>query len=184
MRTLFCVATLLTLLLATPACNEKQNTGAEVAPKTAAVKPVHICDTVYNAVDTLPVVVMVNAETKMTVPDSVTMKLRYPSYRGTLNIAVIDTGANVVKAQTDLMMQRLGQNGAEQLRITSGGGYRSTILVATAPAAVPVQLLAVGNSRIVSGYFAFDSEPADSESLLPVIDALRRDMIHAAENFK
>jgi lipoprotein len=184
MRTLFLAAALTAILLSAAGCGEKKATPPQELPKEKKALPLHICDTVYNAVDTLPVTVMVNAETGMTVPDSVTMKLRYQAYRGTLNIAAIDTGAGVVKAQTDLMMQRLGQNAAEQLRITSAGGYRTTILVATSPVAVPVQFLAVGNSKILSGYFAFDSEPEETDSLLPVIDALRRDMIFAAENFK
>lgn len=184
MKTLLYVVLAPALLVAASACGEKKASRAEEAPKAEAPAPIRICDTVYNSVDTLPVTITFNAEAKMTVTDSVTMKLRYPTYRGTLNIAVVDTGANAVKVQTDLMMQRLGQNGAEQLRITSAGGYRTTILVAEAPVTVPVQFLAVGNSKILSGYFAFDSEPADSDALLPVIDALRRDMIHAAENFK
>lgn len=187
MRTLLYIASMLALLLQVTACGGKKGseTAVEDSVKTAVAKPIHICDTVYNAIDTLNVTVMANAETKMTLPDSTTMKLRYPSYKGTLNICLVDTGANAVQAQTNLMMQRLGQNEAEQLRITSAGGFRTTILIAATPISVPAQFLAVSNSKIVSGYFTFDKEPEeDAEALLPIIEALRRDMIHAAENFK
>lgn len=84
------------------------------------------------------------------------------------------------------MMLNLGDNFAEQTDIISEGGYHTRILTTLGKTLTPMQFLSYGDSWIVNGalMFDYDIQHSSVDSIMPVIDAVYRDVVHASKLLK
>ncbi|MDE6324207.1 MAG: hypothetical protein K2L85_08775, partial [Paramuribaculum sp.] len=68
--------------------------------------------------------------------------------------------------------------------LVSPGNFRSTILTASGSSLTPVQLLSVGQKWIVSATATLDNLPESADSIRPIVEALRNDLLTAAKNMR
>ncbi len=112
--------------------------------------------------------------------------IRYPAYGATLHCTftpVTDTNRNdVASNRMERMMLNIGDNFADQTELSSAGGFHSTILMTGAETPTPVQFLSIGRDWVVSGALRFSAERVATDSVMPILEAVRADLIHAAKN--
>lgn len=162
-------------------------------PRQVAYPRMQIYDTVYVDLQ-LPAGFLVNRESELTdvTPvnreglDTKWIDIRYPAYDATLHctfIPVDDKNRDgVVANRMERMMLNIGDNYAEQTEVRSQGGFISRILTATGCELTPVQFLSVGDRWVINGALRFGRESIEADSVLPVVEAVRMDVINAAKS--
>lgn len=159
-------------------------------PKPEAFARIALYDTVYSPVDFLPVRFEANTQAACSLVRRdervVWADVAYPAYRGVINVTfthVADSSerSDVAVNRAERMALNLGDARAEEVTLTSPGGFHTTILAARSASLMPVQFLSVGEEWVVSGAFSLDSRPRSVDSVKPVVDAVTNDLIHAAQ---
>ncbi len=172
------------------ACGERnQNTAI---PRPKGYPRVAVYDAVYTDTAATPVVFPINAraEFKMntTAPNAVWADVVYSDYRAKLAVTFtrVDEANRdaVVSNRTERMALNLGANEAEQIAVNSAGGYESVVLTTVGKSLTPVQFLSSGTEWVVSGAMVMDGQVANIDSVLPIIETVRRDVLHAVANLK
>ena len=183
----WCVSSLLVALLA--ACGGGGNDSISV-PRPEAFVRITLYDSVYSSLDSLPVRFDVNAATVSTVshrsPRDIWADVAYPAYRGVLHVTftrVTDDSSRMktVDNRTERMALNLGANRAEQIVLDSPGGFSTSILLSRSGGLMPVQFLSVGKEWVVSGAFTFNTPSEKADSIQPVVQALKSDIIHLSQ---
>lgn len=160
-------------------------------PRPQAYARLQLYDSVYAAVDSLPLHWEMNAATLSSIrrnaPANVWLDIDYPLYQGVANITFIhlpDSAemARTVANRTERMALNLGGNPAEEYSFATEAGFAVSLLEARA--AVPVQFIAVGRQWVVSGTFTFCHAPQSYDSVMPVVRAVTADFIHAARQLR
>lgn len=116
------------------------------------------------------------------------LTVRYPVYGATLHatvVSVADTAA--LAGMTENRLERIGLNsgGASttltEFTVPSGFAVR---LFSAAGIPTPLQFIAVGRQRLVTGSVMFDNPAVSSrvDSLAPVVGAIEADLLHALRN--
>ena len=112
--------------------------------------------------------------------------IRYPAYGATIHctfMPVTDVSRGEVTAnRMERMMLNIGDRFADQTELDSKGGYHSTILMTGAETPTPVQFLSVGDRWVINGALRFKAETVATDSVMPILEAVRGDLIHAAKN--
>ncbi|MCM1400380.1 MAG: hypothetical protein NC189_00030 [Bacteroides sp.] len=163
--------------------------GSVAVPKPTAFPRVAVLDSSYTSVPQLPVPFQANAHAVSSIKPGngkdVWLDVAYSSYDGVLNVTFSHAADSAAKsAVVDNRLERMRLNlagGAEELQLVSPAGYHTTILVQQGASLMPVQFISVGREWVVSGMFSFKTMPTSIDSIRPVIDAVKSDMIHAAK---
>ncbi|MCM1292501.1 MAG: hypothetical protein NC111_01080 [Bacteroides sp.] len=107
----------------------------------------------------------------------------YPSYGATLHCTFIPTTEAdhmaVMANRTERMSLNLGDNVATSTELSNPQGFNTVVLTSTAPMLTPLQFLADGPGWVISGALTFNESEVDMDSVKPLIDAVRDDLLHA-----
>lgn len=109
----------------------------------------------------------------------------YPKFNSTIFFTVtpVDrtTVADVIANRMERVRLNLGASDAELLEFDSPGGFENKLFVSRGDISTPVQFVATdGNAFVVSGAaFVRDASPVTADSIAPIVNMLRRDILHA-----
>ncbi|MDE6099873.1 MAG: hypothetical protein K2L46_03315 [Paramuribaculum sp.] len=141
----------------------------------------------------LPVYLRVNrsAECKLvkSSPEGYWIDIAYPAYHATIHLTISFADDSLSREKiaanrSERMALNLGDNSATRVSLVSPGNFRSTILTASGSSLTPVQLLSVGQKWIVSATATLDNLPESADSIRPIVEALRNDLLTAAKNMR
>ncbi len=115
--------------------------------------------------------------------------VRYPAYGATLFLTVVSpepsAADSIIANRRQRIAVNLGDTPATQEEIVSADGeFTSELITATAVTPSPLQFISRGDRRIVTGTVFFDRAPAAYDSVRPIVDALRSDMVFALKSLK
>lgn len=100
----------------------------------------------------------------------------------------VDTSSidDVIANRTERMALNVGGNASELTELTNVNGFTSRILSSLESAVTPVQFLSTdGNDWVVTGALHFtNATTADIDSLKPVINVIKRDIIHSLKTIR
>lgn len=88
---------------------------------------------------------------------------------------------NVINNRTERMALNSGEHYSDLIELTNANGFQSKILITEQSKVTPVQFLSTDNRNwVVSGAIYFNKNNNNNpDSIRPIINALRRDIIHA-----
>lgn len=168
------------------------DTGHTPVPRRTAFPRVSLYDSVFSAVDDLPVNLSLNSvlspELESREDGSVWLTAEYPAYNATLYVSVTPVNESTVESVVDNRTERihLNTNGASINieEIDNPSGYHSNIIRTVSPSSTPLQFLALNPDSprwVVSGsvFFGGVSSSTSLDSIAPVYDAINRDIRHA-----
>lgn len=182
-KTALAIAAGVTILTA---CGERKPVAT---PKPTAYARIALYDTTYAPVEGAPVNFEANSAVSRHLEpardNDLWLDLGYPAYKGSLHItfsAAADSAkaAEVVANRSERMALNLGDNSAEQTTLEAGG-FTTTVIATTGRTLTPVQFVSVGPGWVISGAFTLEREPTSGDSISPVIEAVKIDIIHAAK---
>lgn len=193
---------LLTLIAGTVAgCSgntEKgKNTGGDVAPvpRRHAYPRIVIPDSLYSdmVVGTTALHIAVSDAAIVTqrisdAGNSQFVNAAYPKFNSTIFFTVtpVDptTVGDVIANRMERVRLNLGGSDTELLEFDSPGGFENKLFVSRGDISTPVQFVATdGTNFVVSGAaFVRDASPATADSIAPVVNMLRRDILHALKS--
>lgn len=115
--------------------------------------------------------------------------ISYPAYGATLHCTFIPADSTPRRDQLlanrqERMLLNLGDNFAEQTELTSTFGGKTLILTTAGTTLTPLQFLSESQNWIISGGLQFHADSIDADSVMPMIEAVRTDIIHAARQLK
>lgn len=96
------------------------------------------------------------------------------------------TVGDVIANRMERVNLNLGGADAELIEFDSPAGFENKVITARGDISTPVQFIATdGSSAVVSGVaFVRDASPATADSIAPVVEMLRRDVIHALKTLR
>lgn len=161
-------------------------------PRRPAFPRITLYDTVYAAVDSLPLHLELNSaltsEVKTRSDGSLWLTARYPDYNATLYLTLSPVSSSDVESVVDNRTERIHLNingaGINIEEVDNASGYHSNIVRTVSPSSTPLQFIAVNPGRprwVVSGSVFFEGMSATTslDSIRPVYDAVGRDIRHA-----
>lgn len=117
------------------------------------------------------------------------LTVAYPAYHSSLYIS--DTCADSDSALKSVEANRLeridlniGGRRTEMKEVTMPNGVNLRVFVTPQGSLTPLQFLAVGRHRVLSGALAVDRLPVSADSVRPTLDAVERDVIHLAKQLR
>lgn len=173
------------LLLASSCGNEPRP-----VPKPEAFPRIDVCAEEYRTLHDLNINSCAEIITDSLKSDgAVWITARYPKYHATLYVTKISHNREDMAKEISERVRRIELNAGggkiERTARSIPGGMEQQIFVARRGSAHPVQLLAVDmkKNEIISAATVLDdySEKTDPDSIAPVIDALKRDMMALIE---
>lgn len=173
-----------TLLLAS--CDDSSNR-RPVPRRTAYPRP-QLPDTVLADYKPAPLLFFINADASASSPRPGWLDIRYPMLGATIHVTFTETTAaqieDVRRNRMERLMLNTGDKPSTHSEFTNPSGF--DILVSeTDGATTPLQFLASDGSRwVVSGATYFDNPAAtvSTDSIRPIVKAIRRDIIEALKN--
>lgn len=112
----------------------------------------------------------------------------YPAYGATMHLTFRPVDSSTRDAIVDNRLQRMalniGDNFAEQTEVESHSGFTTIILTTTGPTLTPLQFLSVGGQWVINGALQFDASEVVADSVMPIIEAVKADVVHAALNLQ
>lgn len=177
--------------------NQSEDTSAAVPRQHSYPRP-QLYDTVYTAAAELPASFEVNAGATVEYPNGREAKdgeplwvdIRYPRYGATVNltftpVSSMEQLSKALANRRERMALNLGANAAEQTDIQTATGYQSTILFSTGPSLTPLQFLSAGGGLVISGALNMPLTSATPvDSVMPILDAVKADLIHSLQRLK
>lgn len=177
-------------------CTRDRNQATAV-PLPPAYPRIELYDTVRKAIsEAEPLIFRANAATTVTAVHrndihSRWINIAYPRYKAVMYCTftpVTDHNRDrVIDNRTERMSLNTGGRPTEIITLESPGGFHSQLLVTQTESVTPLQFLSTDGERwVVSGAVYLENAPraAASDSIAPVIDALRDDVIDALANLK
>lgn len=189
-----CLASMLIAMSLLGSCG---NTGGEAVPRPRAYPRTSLyASTSYSSPDGLPVNLELNDSVSHTIErrgENVWVNVDYNRYGLTLHITISQPADSAAMAEVvDNRLERMSLNSggapAEVTQLISSGGYSSQLFITQANP-TPLQFIAVGpgaSAKVVSGTLAFNEMPQSLEpdSIAPIIDAVKSDLIHTLQNLR
>ena len=177
------IAILVTMMLC-ECSNENIN-----KPRRKAYPRINIHDSTYTKIPNSPIHFEMNNVAKITL-DSINnnshwINIFYKPYNATIycTFTPIDksTLENIIENRTERMALNSGANSSELIELTNANGFKSKILITEQSKVTPVQFLSTNNLNwVISGAIYFDKNSSSNpDSIRPIINALKRDVIHA-----
>ena len=170
--------------------------GRDVAvPRRTAYPRIALYDTVYSAVDRLPVVMEVNAGAMVSrasrdgKQDDNWVNVRYDRYGATLYCTYTPITSATFAVVLDNRMERIGLNvgnlTTDVTAIATPTGITGSVLMTPAAKATPIQFIATDSTTFVlTGALYFDRSEIETDSVMPVIEAVREDVVHTLINLR
>lgn len=183
---------LLPILVAVMLCAAvgcRRSGGDAPVPLPRAYPRIQVYDSLYSPVADIPLHIELNSGAEVTV-DSATadgstvwLTAMYPAYGGArMYVTVLRaSGSELAKAldnRRERMALNAGDGVTELIELAGAGGFIGEIAVTPAGTITSVQFLAHDGTCAVSGAFCLDRAPESADSLRPVTEAMRRDVIH------
>ena len=109
----------------------------------------------------------------------------YPKLSSTIfyTITPVDdaTIEDVIANRLERIRLNLGDSDAELIEFNSTEGFENKVLVSHGNISTPVQFISTdGENVVVSGVaFIKDASPATADSIAPIVDVIRRDIVHS-----
>lgn len=144
-------------------------------------------------IQSVPVRWIANASALATVrsgnANSVWADIRYPAYQATLFLTFIScdrmTADSIIANRRHRIALNIGDTPASKEMIGSqGGGFDSELVTATAASPAPLQFVSSGERMIVTGTLFFDRAPVSYDSVRPIVDVLRSEMVRALKSLR
>lgn len=117
------------------------------------------------------------------------LDVTYPTFPGSriyLTLLPIATPSEMDAAlanRIERMQLNTGGNPTELIELTSDGGWQCQMAVTRSSLTTPIQILARGDRRLLSGALYLDYPPeTQPDSVAPIVDTVRRDLIHALKH--
>lgn len=194
-------AIMLGAALAASCSGKRSGSDSAVAvPRPVAFPRPALYDSAFILPEAFPVPFQVNASAAVTFPKGepnagvpadpqpLWADISYPLYGATIHCTFTPVDSGSKQSVTDNRLQRMALNipdGADtrQTDITGRSRqYLTLLLEALSPSVTPLQFLSAGPDWVVSGAVRYDdaANPLTADSVAPVVDAIRRDLIHAA----
>lgn len=192
MKAIARIAAGILILTVASGCGGESKEADGVIARQRAYPRQELCDTVYKDCG-LPAGFMVNAgaEAKDVTPSGKQstpaqwVDISYPTYRATIHCTFMPVDDATRDAATanrmERMMLNIGDNFADQTELDSPGGFHSMILLTGADTPTPVQFLSVGERWVISGALQFADENVRTDSVMPILEAVRADLVYAAK---
>ena len=194
------VMAILTMTLLLASCGRKHPSETDVTeiPRPRAYPRIQLYDTVYTDRHGLEAGFIVNEAAEVNRKmiagsgqqphSSGWADVVYPAYSATLHCTFTpvddSTRSQVVDNRTERMALNIGGNTAEQIGLSTTSGYDAIVLTTVGSAVTPLQFVAAGRKWVVSGALTFEAESIDADSILPIISAVRTDVIHAIKHLE
>lgn len=192
--------TLIPLVLAAglASCSEGNSDGQRLVARPTAYPRLAVYDSIYTdcglpagfEVNAGATAVNVTPEDKKRESETIWIDIKYPAYGATLHctfIPVEPTGEKrdqMLANRHERMMLNLGDNFGRQTELQSEAGAETLILTTTGQTLTPVQFLSASERWIVSGGLQFADGNVKADSIAPLINAVQRDIIHAARRLR
>lgn len=161
-------------------------------PRPAAFHRIETPEASYDTLSVAGVTLLANSATSTIVkPSDATsswIDIVYPSLgNATVYCSITPvtpaTAESVIANRTERMALNSGGNRSEITEFLSPGGYDCRLMITGAGTATPVQFIASGHNRVVTGTLMLNvSQGFRPDSIAPVVDAVGRDMITLMEN--
>lgn len=193
MSRFFSVLALIAVLIA--ACTEHRS--KPDVPRPTAYPRLQTYPADYNVVTDSPFALSLNRHAQITTTrpdqDILHATARYPLYGASVHVSAMEVPTDVADSLVELRRQRmvlnLGASSARETALTSASGkFEGVLLEASAACPSPLQLVAVGETghpgtaAILSATLFLDQQPAEPDSLRPVITALRGDILQMLDS--
>lgn len=173
-------------LILAAACGRHAEMG--IPHPTAYPRP-NLPDTLMVVTNEAPLVFYVNAQSEVTYPRPGWLDISYPTLGATVHVTFTMAKPDEIEAIKENRMERLMLNAGDRpvdfSEFTNGAGF--DIVTATSEgSATPVQFLATDDSEwVVSGALYLSTPDAAAvDSLKPIIDAIRSDLIKSMTNMR
>lgn len=175
------------------ACTE-QESGSIGVPLPKAYPRVALYDTIYRDAG-LPMDFQVNANTVISntkhqesKSENQWIDISYPAYGLTLHCTFIpideSTRDHVTANRLERMSLNIGDSYAEQTELTNTNGCSTVIINTFGRTMTPLQFLSIGEKWIISGAAKFVADSVAPDSVRPLIEAVKTDIIHAAKSLR
>lgn len=181
----YCLVSVTCAAIALSACSSN-GSNADV-PRPRAYVRMELPDSTYTTVDINGLHLERNAAATHTigttsVPGAAAIDITYPGLNAIIYITDTpvgdDNAAEVLDNRNERMMRNTGDNTTELIDMAIQGG-QARITTTPTGSPTPVQFIATQPGHIVSGQAFVDAAATvRSDSLQPLVDMLRRDIIH------
>ena len=140
-----------------------------------------------------PVRWMANASVLATVrsgnANSVWADIRYPAYQATLFLTFINcdrmTADSIIANRRHRIALNLGDTPAsKEMIVSTDSMFDSELVIASAVSPAPLQFVSSGERMVVTGTLFFDRAPESYDSVRPIVDALRSEMVRALKSLR
>lgn len=165
-----------------------QDSSAPV-PRPTAWPRITLYDSVYNAIDSIPVVFEANAASEIVHTRPGWVNINYPAYASTIYLTVTQTTPAEIESVVDNRLERMALNIADNTDVNQehivSPDFESIMLVSPGTRSTPVQFVSTDRrSTVVSGtaFLHNAGQIASTDSVAPVIESLRHDIVHALKN--
>ncbi|MCH5347048.1 MAG: hypothetical protein J1E63_08050 [Muribaculaceae bacterium] len=169
-------------LMAAAACN---GGGEQIAtPRPTAYPRLSVAPALYHPLDAGGVALEVNDATTDSVYQreaSTWVNIVYPTYcnGSTIYLTITPATAATVDGIIDNRLERialnLGDSEAEVTELETPTGWQCRLVRALSPTMTPLQFIATGHDRVVSGAYYIS---AAGDSVAPLVNAVERDILH------
>lgn len=183
------VATALTLL---GACSSGNDNSAPV-PRRRAYPRIEIPDSTFTIVDNAPNSLQINAGANVDNTSDNSGKwitVSYPGLNAKIYYTFTPVDNSTIDAVVDNRIERINLNlsghKAEFIPVDTREGFTGQIVVDRFGGTTPVQFIVTDRGSVVVSGAAFlpAASEATTDSLSPVVDMLRRDIIHSIKTLK
>lgn len=171
------------------ACSGQTSRDKTPVPRPEAWPRIAIYDSIYQVVDSLPVVFEANASAKIEHTRPGWVNINYPAYASTIYLTVTQTTPAEIESVVDNRLERMALNIADNTDVTQehivSPDFESIMLISPGTRSTPVQFVSTDRrSTVVSGtaFLHNAGQIASTDSVAPVIESLRHDIVHALKN--
>lgn len=171
------------------ACSGQTSRDKTPVPRPEAWPRIAIYDSIYQVVDSLPVVFEANASAKIEHTRPGWVNINYPAYASTIYLTVTQTTPAEIESVVDNRLERMALNIADNTDVTQehivSPDFESIMLISHGTRSTPVQFVSTDRrSTVVSGtaFLHNAGQIASTDSVAPVIESLRHDIVHALKN--
>lgn len=171
------------------ACSGQTPRDKTPVPRPEAWPRIAIYDSIYQTVDSLPVIFEANSSAKIEHTQPGWVNINYPAYNSTIYLTVTETNPAEIESVVDNRLERMALNIADNTDVTQehivSPDFESIMLISPGTRSTPVQFVSTDRrSTVVSGtaFFHNAGQITSTDSVTPVIESLKRDLVHALNN--
>lgn len=171
------------------ACSGQTPHDKTPVPRPEAWPRIAIYDSIYQTVDSLPIIFEANSSAKIEHTHPGWVNINYPAYKSTIYLTVTETNPAEIESVVDNRLERMALNISENADARQehfvSPEFESLMLVSPGTRSTPLQFVATDRrSTVVSGtaFFHNAGRITSTDSVAPVIESLKRDLVHALNN--